>query len=114
MLDEKLADGRMAAHDVLDLRRVEIDPAHREHVVDSTVNSADDLQERRATRTGLACDLDPVAGAVSDQRAAPAPEVGGDQLSAGQHLEDELRLHEVHAVARGAAEPGRTKLGHAR
>src|SRR5207248_548685 len=88
-------------------------------VIDATANPAEQLQVRTAARTRLARYGDSIPRAVAEQRRAPPAEVGADQLALihraaafVQHLEDELRLDQVDAVALGAAVPGRPELGH--
>ena len=102
----------MPAHDVLHLGGKEVHPTHREHVVHATGNAADDLHEGTSTRAWLARYHYPIARAVANQWHSPSAKVGGDQLAILGHLEDELRFDEVHSVSGGAAEAGRSQLGH--
>src|SRR5919201_1761724 len=59
-LNGELIDGWLAAHQVLDLRWIEVDAPHREHIVDSTGDAAQQLREGTAAGTGCAGHLDTV------------------------------------------------------
>src|SRR5438270_894432 len=98
----------MAADDLLDLARVEVDTRDGEHVVDAAKNAALELGELASAGAGRLAQPDSVAGPVADQGRAPAAQVGGDQLAIGGHLEDELGLDQVEAAAGRAAEAGGT------
>src|SRR5205085_11257630 len=99
VFDQELDDLRIAPDDVLDLRRVEVHTADREHVIDAAQDPASQLQEAAAAGARVRRQLDAVAGSIAHQGRAPAPEVGGDQLALVD-LEDELGLNQVHTVAR--------------
>ena len=113
MLDHEPGDFLVPPDDVFDLGGVQVHAAHREHVVDPPPDPTHHLHEARPARARLARNDDPIPCPITDQWHPPATEIGGDQLAVGGHLEDELRLDQMHAVARRAAEPGRAKLGHA-
>src|SRR5438067_10434781 len=114
----------MPPDQVLDLGRIEVDAAHREHIVNAAADPSNHLCERAAAFARLPSHLDPVAGPVADQRRSPAAEVGRDQLPAARSglrqrmdgasivadFEDELRLDQVDTVTSGARNAGRTKL----
>src|SRR5436309_1627247 len=80
-LDDELADAWVAPHDVLYLRWKEVHTAHCEHVVDPPADAPEQLHVRAAARAGFARDDNAVPGAVADERHAPAPEAGGDELA---------------------------------
>src|SRR5207302_6404330 len=116
-LDRDLHRLRMPPDDVFDLRWKEVDAADGEHVVDATADAAGQFQKWAAARTLLARRVDTVPGPVTDEWHAPSPQVGGHELAlisrpAGrvEHLEDELRLDQMDAVALRAAVPGRAQL----
>src|SRR5947208_16826040 len=100
--DDEFHHGRVAADDVLDLTRVDIDAPDRDHVIDPAADSAHDFHEWTAARTGSSYDLNLVAGAVADQGRSPAAEIRRHQLTIDV-FQDALRLEKMHAVRLAAA-----------
>src|SRR5207249_8031132 len=108
----------------LDGAREDVHAAHRDHVVDATGDSADELYERTPAGAAFPHRAHAVAGPVTDHRHAPSAEVRHDELALAllargardgiENFDDELGLVDVHAVARGAREAVRADLGRPR
>src|SRR5438445_581157 len=63
--DGELSDHGMPPDEVLDLRGIEVDASHREHIVDAAANAAEHLREGTAAFARGTCDLDAVSGPVA-------------------------------------------------
>src|SRR5438552_6484080 len=83
---------------------------------------AGELYERATARACATCRVDPIPGAITDDRHAPTTEIRENELPVpfvpdlavrADHLDDELRFVDVDTVARGAREPVRTDFGRA-
>src|SRR4029077_14051070 len=112
-LDAILAHLVEAANDRLDGAREHVHPADGDHVIHAPGDAPRELHERAPACARTAHRLDAIPGAIADDRHPPAAEVGEDELTlafvaclAGriEDLDDELRLVDVDAVARGARE----------